>query len=57
LGRLLAEDVSGYQQQADGEVHEDQPRTFLVNAPKKEVARSLNANAEIGSADLDIRTL
>ena len=49
--------MSGYQQQADGEVHEDQPRTFLVNAPKKEVARSLNANAEIGSADLDIRTL
>jgi len=57
LGRLLAEDVSGYQQQADGEVHEDQPRTFLVNTHKAEVTRSLGANAEIGSVDLDICTL
>jgi len=46
--------VSGYQQQADGEIHEDRLHTFLVNTLEEEVARSLGANAEIGSTDLNI---
>lgn len=46
--------MSGYQQQADGEIHEDWLHTFLVNTLEEEVARSLSNNAEIGFADLDI---
>ena len=49
--------MSGYQQQVDGEIHEDRLHTFLVNTLEAEVTRSLGANAEIGSVDLDICTL
>ena len=40
------------QQQADGEIHEDQLLNFLVNTLDEEVDLGLGANAEIGSEDI-----
>jgi len=52
LRRLLAEDVSKHQKQADDEIHEDQLLNFLVNSLDEEVVLELGNNAEIDAEDI-----